>query len=118
MCLKWVHNLIKASEFSKILSPYAASQARLAAMKERLSTVALIVAAGRGSRAGQGKPKQYRDMPDGSGGSVLARSIAAFADNEVISSLCVAIHKDDVKLYENIINNCNKKDKSNLCFRW
>ena len=80
-------------------------------MNERLSTVALIVAAGRGSRAGQGKPKQYRDMPDGSGGSVLARSIAAFADNEVISSLCVAIHKSDVKLYENIISNCNKKDK-------
>jgi 2-C-methyl-D-erythritol 4-phosphate cytidylyltransferase/2-C-methyl-D-erythritol 2,4-cyclodiphosphate synthase len=80
-------------------------------MNESLSTVALIVAAGRGSRAGQGKPKQYRDMPDGSGGSVLARSIATFADNEVISSLCVAIHKNDVKLYEKIISNCNKTDK-------
>ena len=76
-------------------------------MNERLSTVALIVAAGRGNRAGQGKPKQYRDMPDGSGGSVLARSIAAFADNEAISSVCVAIHKDDVKLYEKFINSCN-----------
>ena len=80
-------------------------------MNERLSTVALIVAAGRGNRAGRGKPKQYRDMPDGSGGSVLARSIAAFADNDAISRVCVAIHNDDVKLYENLINNCNNLDK-------
>ena len=85
-------------------------------MNERLSTVALIVAAGRGNRAGQGKPKQYRDMPDGSGGSVLARSIAAFADNEAISSVCVAIHEDDVKLYKTSINNCNNLDKINYIF--
>ena len=85
-------------------------------MNERLSTVALIVAAGRGNRAGQGKPKQYRDMPDGSGGSVLARSIAAFADNEAISSVCVAIHKNDVKLYEKSINSCNNLDKINYVF--
>ena len=80
-------------------------------MNERLSTVALIVAAGRGNRAGQGKPKQYRDMPDGSSGSVLARSIAAFADNEAISRVCVAIHNDDVKLYDKLISNCNYSDK-------
>ena len=80
-------------------------------MNERLSTVALIVAAGRGNRAGRGKPKQYRDMPDGSGGSVLARSIAAFADNDAISRVCVAIHNDDVKLYKKLINSCNNLDK-------
>ena len=80
-------------------------------MNERLSTVALIVAAGRGNRAGQGKPKQYRDMPDGSGGSVLARSIAAFADNEAVSRVCVAIHNDDAKLYKFLINTCNNLDK-------
>ncbi len=80
-------------------------------MTDRLPTVALIVAAGRGNRAGVGKPKQYRDMPDGSGGSVLARSIAAFANNEAISRICVAIHKDDVKLYENLISNYNNSDK-------
>ena len=85
-------------------------------MNERLSTVALIVAAGRGNRAGQGKPKQYRDMPDGSGVSVLARSIAAFADNEAISSVCVAIHKNDVKLYEKSITSCNNLDKINYVF--
>ena len=50
-------------------------------------------------------------MPDGSGGSVLARSIAAFANNEAISRICVAIHKDDVKLYENLISNYNNSDK-------
>lgn len=85
-------------------------------MNERLSTVAVIVAAGRGNRAGQEKPKQYCDIPDGSGGSVLARSIAAFADNEAISSVCVAIHKDDVKLYKNSIKSCNNLDKINYVF--
>ncbi|HAT08467.1 MAG TPA: bifunctional 2-C-methyl-D-erythritol 4-phosphate cytidylyltransferase/2-C-methyl-D-erythritol 2,4-cyclodiphosphate synthase [Rhodobiaceae bacterium] len=80
-------------------------------MNERLSTVALIVAAGRGSRAGQGKPKQYRDMPDGSGGSVLARSIAAFADSEAISRVCVAIHQDDIQIYKGSLNNCKYLDK-------
>ncbi|CAM3024664.1 2-C-methyl-D-erythritol 2,4-cyclodiphosphate synthase [Paracoccus aminovorans] len=38
---------------------------------------AIITAAGRGSRAGEGPPKQWRSL---SGQSVLARSIAAFAD--------------------------------------
>ena len=85
-------------------------------MKERLSTVALIVAAGRGTRAGQGKPKQYSGMPDGGGGSVLARSIAAFADNEAISSVWIAIHKDDVKLYEKSVNTCKNSEKVNYVF--
>ncbi|WP_199260770.1 bifunctional 2-C-methyl-D-erythritol 4-phosphate cytidylyltransferase/2-C-methyl-D-erythritol 2,4-cyclodiphosphate synthase [Paracoccus binzhouensis] len=38
---------------------------------------AIITAAGRGTRAGDGPPKQWRSL---SGRSVLARSIAAFAD--------------------------------------
>jgi 2-C-methyl-D-erythritol 4-phosphate cytidylyltransferase/2-C-methyl-D-erythritol 2,4-cyclodiphosphate synthase len=74
-------------------------------------TAALIVAAGRGNRAGQGIPKQYREMPDGSGGTVLARSIAAFAENDAISCVYVAINKYDVKLYEDSISNCNNLEK-------
>ena len=80
-------------------------------MNKSLSAVALIVAAGRGSRAGQGNPKQYRAMPDGSSGTVLSRSIAAFADNELISRICIAIHKDDVILYNKSLKYCNNLDK-------
>ena len=78
--------------------------------------VAIIVAGGRGHRAGAGIPKQYRSMPDGSGHNVLARSIAIFAENPAISKLCVIIHKDDVSLYKKSINNCNYKEKITFTF--
>ncbi len=60
----------------------------------------LIVAAGRGHRAGGGLPKQYRPMPDGRGDSVLARSISAFAADERISDICVSINNADLSLYK------------------
>ncbi len=77
---------------------------------------ALIVAAGRGHRAGAGVPKQYRPLPgslqgdpfaqDSSGGrSVLAASIQAFSEHCDIDHVCVVIHKSDVKLYKNVVNN-------------
>ena len=108
-------NIAKSKLFSTNLSPLGARQARLAAMKDH-PIVALIVAAGRGSRAGHGIPKQYRAMPDGRGGTVLARSIAGFADNEAISHVCVAIHKDDVELYKDSISNCNNLEKISHTF--
>lgn len=80
-------------------------------MSTSLSTVALIVAAGRGQRVGSETPKQYRPMPDGRGDTVLARSIASFADHKAISAICVVIHKDDVLLYKDTLTNCNKIDK-------
>lgn len=80
-------------------------------MSTSLSTVALIVAAGRGQRVGSETPKQYRPMPDGRGDTVLARSIASFADHKAISAICVVIHKDDVSLYKDTLTNCNKIDK-------
>lgn len=80
-------------------------------MSTSLSTVALIVAAGRGQRVGSETPKQYRPMPDGRGDTVLARSIASFADHKAISAICVVIHKDDVSFYKDTLTNCNKIDK-------
>ncbi|NCF79761.1 MAG: NTP transferase domain-containing protein [Alphaproteobacteria bacterium] len=79
-------------------------------MSEPLTT-AIIVAGGRGQRAGEGIPKQYRPMPDGGGDNVLARSIALFAENLAISKLCVVIHKDDISLYDNSVSYCNNTDK-------
>jgi len=62
-----------------------------------MSVAALIVAAGRGSRAGQGIPKQYRRLQ---GQPVLARTLAAFVAHPRIGRTIVVIHPDDRDLYE------------------
>jgi 2-C-methyl-D-erythritol 4-phosphate cytidylyltransferase/2-C-methyl-D-erythritol 2,4-cyclodiphosphate synthase len=77
---------------------------------------AIIVAAGRGQRAGEGIPKQYRPMPDGGRDTVLARSISIFAENPAITKLCVVIHKDDVSLYDKSLSHCNKTDNVSYVF--
>lgn len=53
---------------------------------------ALIVAAGRGSRAGPGAPKQYRDL---GGMTVLRRAVLALAAHPSVASVRVVIHADD-----------------------
>lgn len=58
---------------------------------------ALIVAAGRGSRAGGGIPKQYRRI---GGEAVLTRSIRALFASELVSDALVCIHPDDQALYD------------------
>jgi len=64
-------------------------------------TVALIVAAGRGHRAGQGLPKQYRML---AGQSVLRRSCLAFLRHPKIDTVRVVIHPDDNDLYTESID--------------
>ena len=59
-------------------------------------TVALIVAAGRGHRAGGGLPKQYRLL---AGQSLLRRSCLAFLNHPRIDAVGVVIHPDDAPLY-------------------
>ena len=62
-----------------------------------MSVAALIVAAGRGSRAaGAGAPKQY--WPIG-GAPMLTRAIAAFASHPRIDDILVVIHPEDEALY-------------------
>jgi 2-C-methyl-D-erythritol 4-phosphate cytidylyltransferase / 2-C-methyl-D-erythritol 2,4-cyclodiphosphate synthase len=63
-----------------------------------LEIAALIVAAGRGSRAGEatGNPKQYVEL---AGRSMLAHSIAAFAEHPRVTGVTVVIHPDDRELY-------------------
>jgi len=60
------------------------------------NTVALIVAAGRGHRAGDGLPKQYRRL---AGQALLRRSCAAFLDHPRVDAVCAVIHPDDSGLY-------------------
>lgn len=59
---------------------------------------ALIVAAGRGVRAGGGLPKQYRRLGDGR--SVLARAVSPFLENPAVAEVRVVIHPDDRAFYD------------------
>jgi 2-C-methyl-D-erythritol 4-phosphate cytidylyltransferase/2-C-methyl-D-erythritol 2,4-cyclodiphosphate synthase len=60
------------------------------------TAAALIVAAGRGTRAGGGLPKQYRDL---AGKPVIARTIAAFDAHPAVAAIVVVRHADDAALF-------------------
>ncbi|PTV96987.1 2-C-methyl-D-erythritol 2,4-cyclodiphosphate synthase [Rhodobacter aestuarii] len=55
-----------------------------------MSVAVIIVAAGRGTRAGEGLPKQWRDL---AGRPVLAHTVEAFAD---LGRVIVVLHPDDM----------------------
>jgi 2-C-methyl-D-erythritol 4-phosphate cytidylyltransferase/2-C-methyl-D-erythritol 2,4-cyclodiphosphate synthase len=56
----------------------------------------LVVAGGRGLRAGGGVPKQYRTL---GGESILARSLRPFLDHPAVAEAVAVIHPDDRDLY-------------------
>lgn len=62
-------------------------------------TVALVLAGGRGSRAGGGVPKQYRDI---GGMPMLRRTLAAFAEHPDVDAVRAVIHPDDTNLYQDV----------------
>ncbi len=62
-----------------------------------MSNAALILAAGRGSRAGAGAPKQYRPID---GRSALLRCLETFGGHRGVDHLLVAIHPEDREYYE------------------
>lgn len=62
-----------------------------------MKIAALIVAAGRGKRAGAGAPKQYRHV---GGEAVLTRSIRALLKPGLIDMALVCIHPDDRAAYD------------------
>lgn len=65
-------------------------------MVSRTKISILVVAGGRGSRAGEGLPKQYRPL---CGKTVLARTLAAMRAGAPEATLKVVIHPDDYDLY-------------------
>jgi 2-C-methyl-D-erythritol 4-phosphate cytidylyltransferase / 2-C-methyl-D-erythritol 2,4-cyclodiphosphate synthase len=65
-----------------------------------MPVVALIVAAGRGSRAGGGVPKQYRLL---AGRPVLVRTLEAFLTHPSVDRVCVVIHPDDNEPYDTAV---------------
>lgn len=62
-----------------------------------MTVAALIVAAGRGTRAGPGAPKQYRLL---AGEPVLRRTLRAFAAHPGVDMVLAVIHPDDSAAYE------------------
>ena len=59
--------------------------------------IALVVAAGRGTRLGGDIPKQYRDL---GGRTIIARSISAFADHPDVAAVRVVIQPDHRERYD------------------
>lgn len=57
------------------------------------STTAVIVAAGRGLRAGGGVPKQWRDL---NGQSIVDRSVAAFASHPGIDAIVLVLNPEEL----------------------
>src|SRR5690606_12284602 len=64
---------------------------------QRSSTAAIILAAGRGTRAGGEVPKQYASI---GGHPVLERTLATFLEHPAIDRVKVVIGVDDVSRYE------------------
>lgn len=59
--------------------------------------VALIVAAGKGTRFGAKTPKQYHDI---AGEMILRKTVKAFLACDLITAVKVVIHSDNVALYQ------------------
>src|ERR1700744_3434171 len=59
-------------------------------------TAAILVAAGRGLRAGAGGPKQYRSI---GGQTVIYRALAAFAEHPKITTVQPVVNPDDIAMF-------------------
>ena len=68
--------------------------------KMPIKRTGLIVAAGRGTRAGGGLPKQYRPL---AGIPILTHTINAILKSDRITQVRVVIHTDDQTRYDNCI---------------
>ncbi len=69
-----------------------------------MTTVALIVAAGSGSRTGLDFPKQYLEIE---GQTVLEKSIMAFKNHDAVDAVLVVINPDDRPRYEAAVGHLN-----------
>ena len=68
------------------------------------SITAIVVAAGRGTRAGSGIPKQYREIAQK---PILHYTIDALLAHKEIDNIICVIHKDDKQLYKNAVSRIN-----------
>jgi 2-C-methyl-D-erythritol 4-phosphate cytidylyltransferase/2-C-methyl-D-erythritol 2,4-cyclodiphosphate synthase len=64
-------------------------------------TAAILVAAGRGLRAGAGGPKQYRAI---GGRTVIHRALAAFAEHPEIAVVQPVVNPDDIAMFTSAVS--------------
>src|ERR1044072_325611 len=64
-------------------------------------TAAIIVAAGRGLRAGSGGPKQYRSI---GGQTVISRATAPFCGHPQIFAVQPVVNPDDAAMFNRAVN--------------
>ncbi|MFO1119400.1 MAG: bifunctional 2-C-methyl-D-erythritol 4-phosphate cytidylyltransferase/2-C-methyl-D-erythritol 2,4-cyclodiphosphate synthase [Rhodospirillales bacterium] len=62
--------------------------------------IALVVAAGRGSRFGTGQPKQYRML---AGQTILRRAVLPLLRHPHIGAVRVVVHADDLRAYQSAV---------------
>lgn len=75
-------------------------------MRVSLKTVVLIIAAGRGTRAGATTPKQYAMV---GGVPVLAQTVGAFIGSPDVDLVTVVIGEDDRALYDGAVASNHRK---------
>ena len=72
--------------------------------RDGIKVAALLLAGGRGTRAGSGQPKQYRAIGER---SVLRRALDCFVASPLVDIVRVVIHPDDHKLYDEATSGLN-----------
>jgi 2-C-methyl-D-erythritol 4-phosphate cytidylyltransferase/2-C-methyl-D-erythritol 2,4-cyclodiphosphate synthase len=75
-----------------------------------IQTAAIIVAAGRGLRAGAGGPKQYRTI---GGRSVIARAMEPFCDHPQVFAVQPITNPDDVALFKEAVGDLRYNNPAN-----
>ena len=75
---------------------------------QHVNVIAIIVAAGRGSRAGEGLPKQFRPV---AGRPLLAWTLDTVLDHPRIDAVLCAIHPDDADLYAAAVGGLRGDDR-------
>ncbi|MGD9658720.1 MAG: 2-C-methyl-D-erythritol 4-phosphate cytidylyltransferase, partial [Methylocystis sp.] len=83
----------------------------MGAASDHPSIAILVVAGGRGARAGDGPPKQYRSI---AGKTLLARTLEGLRAAAPEAALKVVIHRDDVDQYEASAAQLSTSDQARL----
>ena len=75
-----------------------------------MRTAAILVAAGRGLRAGAGGPKQYRSI---GGQTVIYRAMEPFSLHPLIASVQPVLHADDVGMFNAAVSGLRHQRPAN-----
>lgn len=79
-------------------------------MSKPKRTAAILVAAGRGLRAGAGGPKQYRTI---GGQTVILRAMAAFCQHPDVFAVQPVVNPDDIAIFNEAVASLNHQPPTN-----